>query len=160
MAQTTNEYCYRLLRKYKYEYDGVERFFHKPSPHRRDFCYFADIIAYRYITGVDIQRQFPNVSLEDGPLSYNGCLAIQTCAASTISPHLIKLTAGKPEDAVRKWLMCGNRLEIWGWGTFGPKNARKRHFPKFRRIIWDEDKEEFYYYDNTELEYFGYTTPY
>ena len=82
-----------LLRKHGYAADVVERFHsHGGKSWRKDFCGFADIIAFRAQEG--------------------GCLAVQATSRSNQSTRLRK---AKAIPALYEWLTSSNRFEVWGW---------------------------------------------
>lgn len=136
MANTTTQRSRNLLTKNHYQFDTVERWISQRRI-RIDFCNFADIIAFGPF----------HPDLEPIP----GCLAVQTCATSTISTHIKKLTSPPIADRIGQWIDSGNRLEIWGWGKHTRKRLGKSPIvrPTFR--ILTADKLGFYTLSSTEL---------
>ncbi len=128
---------HRLLKKCGYTYDTVERrVFHNVT---RDFCGFADLLAFR-------------ATLVGGYLHHGaGVLAVQVCSYSTLSAHLLKVSRGDPAPALRTWLLANNRFEVWAFPS--PRDGRKP--PKFRQarveggsiVFSPENLTELAYYD-------------
>lgn len=151
---THNDRCFRLLRRYDYRYQSVERFLRFRGAFRReDFGGFADVLAWRPITPREVLAEL------DG-FHFTGALAIQICGDDGLWPHLDKLTQGTRRDDLRDWLLAGNRCEIWAFPraarvhkTRGAVGVDRRLVVRFLRLSHDA---EFYYEETTELTCFGY----
>jgi hypothetical protein len=85
-------------------------------------------------------------------LYYKGCLAIQTTTAEHLQEHVEKCCWGTPKDAVRDWLLAGNRFELWGWKRRKVR-GQQRWFWEFRsrRITWEGPVGEFYEEEYSEV---------
>jgi len=109
----------RKLRDHGYFIDTCERWIRFPDknkapctvckrPHmiqiRRDYCGFADLIAFK-----------------PGTL---GCMAIQATDLTSVSKHVHKVQG---MDSLTAWLNAGNTFYIFGWGKKGPAGKRKTY---------------------------------
>lgn len=105
MASKSYQRSKEELEKHGYVVGKTEQPWNQFSKVRKDFCGFADLIAFH-----------PDK---------NDVLAVQCCSdnGGDVSAHVKKLTA---LDSVRKWIKqpC-RRLEIWGWGKRGVRGKRK-----------------------------------
>lgn len=120
--------AYTLLRKYSYHYDLVERSNGRVS---RDFCGFADIIAFRPITGQDCVS---NPELLNNPEPWQGCLAVQVCRYTDFAEHRNKIDTPPQSNELHAWLSAGNRFEIWAFPTTADKRVKgKKYLPKIAR---------------------------
>jgi hypothetical protein len=68
---------------------------------RRDFCNFADVLAFKAGTP--------------------GVLAVQCTSRDNIAARVKKCLANA---SAREWLQAGNRIEVWGW--FRVQEDRKK----------------------------------
>jgi hypothetical protein len=176
VSTSTTEYVKRVLEKYGYRYGLVERFNHH-TLRRSDFCGFADVIAFRRgeeqrveESEVGSKEEFNRLfawylrNLEmggseiwyDATTLFRGCLAVQSCAGSTLAKHIDKILHGDVGEAVKDWLEAGNRFEIWGWRKIGKAGKRKRYLPKIVRVSLDVVADQFWVSDDSEVELWGW----
>lgn len=163
-SNTYSPECYKLLERYGYTYEGVERWipFGAKGGYRKDFLGFADILAFRPLTIDDGLERLTNLSI-----TTTGVLAIQACEESTFLDHIHKVTLGEPRTALADWLLCGNRFEVWGF----PRRSRKsrlrktsdnRHIlnTRFAKLTYELQAGQFVFFeeDITELQLYGYET--
>jgi hypothetical protein len=174
-STSTTEYVKRVLEKYGYRYGLVERFNHH-TLRRTDFCGFADVLAFRRAEVVrkdeveereEFERLFQwyvnNLELGgsevwyDATTLFRGCLAVQSCAASTLNKHVDKILGGDVVEQVKDWLEAGNRFEMWGWRkVVGKTGKRRRYLPKIVRVSLDLKSDEFWVSDDSEVELWGW----
>jgi hypothetical protein len=159
--KTTTDRVKRVVEKFGYRYELVERFNHH-TMRRSDFGGFADVLCWRRLTEISPlvmdwwRQEYGTEGL------FLGCLAIQTCVNSTINEHLQKVVHGEPRDGLRDWLIVGNRFEIWGWRSLkkrkkdGTKGSSVEYLPVVMRLGWNSKKKEFEYADDSEVEVFGW----
>jgi hypothetical protein len=82
-----------------YTFQRVE--FYLPwAKRRRDFCNFADVLAFR--------------------AGEAGVLAVQCTSRDNMAARVNKCLTNA---AAREWLAAGNRVEVWGW--FQVREGRK-----------------------------------
>lgn len=87
----------------------------------RDFCGFADILAFGQPFGQ-----------KDGePLPFQ-TLAVQTTSRAHVADRVAKVRASEKAKA---WLACGHRILVVGWGPQGPEGRRKRWIPRVEEIF-------------------------
>lgn len=162
-SNTFSPECYKLLKRYAYRYELLERWvpFGPKGGYRKDFLGFGDIIALRPTRITDgpeviCQTEFP----------LGGSLVIQACGEGDIQAHLRKATEGEPREALKDWLLCGNRFELWGFPS-RKRKSRKRIVNnksvlnvRFIRVTYENVGQGFMFYtdETTELTVFGYTT--
>lgn len=130
---------HRLLKQCGYTYDTVERRLLRDVT--RDFCGFADLMAFR--------------ASNTGNYLYHksGVLAIQVCSYSTLAAHIHKVTKGDPAPALRTWLLANNRFEVWAFPS--PRDGTRKP-PKFRQAHLDRDGIIRFSPENTtELAYYN-----
>jgi hypothetical protein len=83
---------------------GVVEVYLPWAKRRRDFCGFADVLAFRA-----------------GEAGKDGVLAVQCTSRDNMAARVNKcLTNAK----AREWLAAGNRIEVWGW--FQVREGRKK----------------------------------
>lgn len=73
--------------------------------------------------GIDV------VALEAGK---QGVLGVQACAVASQSARITKL---QEEPKLAAWVLCGNRLEVWGWGKRRNTGLTKAGKPK-KGQVW------------------------
>lgn len=163
MTAPNNNRAFTLLKRYGYRYAGVERRLARNIT--QDFCGFADVLAFRPLTGSDLAH-FPNLFSPDFPTDkfpLDGCLALQLCSYATFQEHLRKLTqSATVTPYIFDWLLARNRLEVWAFSSPRDRRAKGRHPPKFARIQIQSSPENpgelrlEIVHNVTELQFFGY----
>ena len=143
----------RILKSTGYTEATVERYISQ-AQRRIDFCGFADLLAFRCLLNEDLVRNPALLSTSGrGTLKYNGVLAIQVSNYNNALAHYDKMTQGSPAPALREWLHCNNRCEIWAFPSPSNKITKgKKYLTKYYRISLD-DTDEFQYENWTELAY-------
>jgi len=150
-----------LLRKYGYTGCVVER---THGGFNHDWCGFADIIACRVVPG----REWTAAGVENDIadlICYDGTLAVQCTVKSSHSAHIDKVLfdytkKGKQRTKdLQEYLESGNRFEIWSfpdaaWIRKNPVAKQEDHI-RVSRIVFVDG--EFYNWDNSEVEAFGFT---
>jgi hypothetical protein len=162
MSNTFSPECYKLLKRFGYHYELVERFVQaRGNQFRQDFMGFGDILAIRYLTTDDAEA-----ILTPTEFKFTGCLCIQACSESTIQEHLRKVTLGTPSEKLKAWLLSDNRFELWGFPRRDRK-TRKRAINgssqlnvRFMRVTYEDYRgyPQFLTDETTELTAFGYKT--
>lgn len=95
----------KRLRELGYMVQVVERF--NPGARvRQDLYSFIDILAVR-----------------PGEI-----LGVQACTVGDLSKRLAKIESDGVRAKGRRWLEAGGRIEVHGWGKYGPRGKRK---------VWD-----------------------
>jgi hypothetical protein len=74
---------------------------------------------------IDIVALFPGV----------GILGVQATSRSNHAARRVKALA---EPALRTWLACGGRFEVWSWGKAGARGEAKRWGVKREEITLDD----------------------
>ena len=119
-----------LLRRHKYSAEKVERYDGRRS---HDFMGFADVLAYR----PEVRGELPQMEWDTG----RGALAVQTTVWGSMRQHLDKMLSGRNYDRLREWLLCHNRVELWGWPDLEwiRRNPRTRQdrYVRFVRLELD-----------------------
>jgi len=154
---TTNDQTHKLLRKYGYSSTTVEQWVTfrggvSGPGYRKDFMGFADILAWRPLMGEDLK----NLAVVER--KWDGVLAVQGCGATGLAEHIRKVTEGAVGEALKIWLLAGNRFEVWAWGMRGGRGERKVYLPAIRRIEVVEKRKNLVLIvrDDSELLSLGY----
>lgn len=63
-----------------------------------------------------------------------GIIGVQCCAGSGFSAHIRKILEERIQEA-KEWLICGGRVEVWGWRKIKKKRGGKA-------MIWDPRYKE------------------
>lgn len=158
MASSHNNRAYTLLKRYGYTYDCVERRLTRQIT--RDFCGFADILAFRPILGSDLVK-YPALIQPDTHDIFQGILAIQVCSYTTVNAHLNKIIKGDPAQPLIDWIECGNRFELWAFAPPSSKRVKGRKYPPRFVEVGLERRHQVRaldpLWDRTELQLFGYS---
>ena len=101
-----------LLRSLGYTVEKVEYNLRWSKKTTRDFCGFADILAFR-------------------PFTRPGVLAVQATTAAHLVERMNKINA---EPRAHRWLAAKNRIWVIGWALMGPAKSRKTWTPTVREL--------------------------
>lgn len=125
--RSPTERTLKWLRSEGYVADVVERRIPR-SFVTKDFCGFADIIAFKAlpIVGGDL------------PIPLGSTVAVQTTSGQHAAERLKKV---QEEPRAQAWLACGNRILVISWAMRGAQGTRKLWVPSLTWLDYTDRTE-------------------